>query len=367
MGPSSRRPHLPTGTWGLKLDHRRLEKCCPIKSSTHPAAAQPGCCCWVHIYDCCAPSSDAAVMLSHQYGPKSLRNVCSTLLFLCHKLLLRCFWMQKWVRPVTTEAQWSDCSLILNPNLRSFNRVRRFHYRRACSLCKGDFFRQREHILLELTVFLQFLLKSFKCIYVLRIFKSNSHHTNLFLFQTFHGKFLITWAALQQEAVLRHRLIRDGRGRGRRGWAGMGRKCASSTNYKHDPSGHLRVIVYVHHCLPLVPVCFFTSAGLQSCKRWAEVRETITSLHARLLPSSRGNTCGFSLWTNNFSVVSHVQLQLLSGQTEPRGKAPEQVQSEELRLLHEDRLPLFFSHPVAHHRQLGAFCHLRTAGEDCSR
>lgn len=126
--------------------------------------------------------------------------------------------------------------------------------------------------------------------HVLKVFKYNSHHTNLFLFQMFHGKFLITWAALQQEAVLRQRLIRDGRGRGggRRGWAGMDRKCASSTNYKHDPSGHLRVIVYVHHCLPLVPVCFFTSAVLQSCKRRAEDWETITSPHARLLPSSRG-------------------------------------------------------------------------------
>ncbi len=42
------------------------------------------------------------VMLSWQYGPKSLRNVSNTLLNLCHEEL-RQFWRQKWVQPSTSQ------------------------------------------------------------------------------------------------------------------------------------------------------------------------------------------------------------------------------------------------------------------------
>ncbi len=42
------------------------------------------------------------VMLSCQYGPKSLRNVSYTLLNLCHKEY-RQFWRQKWVQPGTSK------------------------------------------------------------------------------------------------------------------------------------------------------------------------------------------------------------------------------------------------------------------------
>ncbi len=42
------------------------------------------------------------VMLSCQYGPKSLRNVSNTLLNLCHEEL-RQFWRQKGVRPGTSK------------------------------------------------------------------------------------------------------------------------------------------------------------------------------------------------------------------------------------------------------------------------
>ncbi len=38
------------------------------------------------------------VMLSCQYGPKSLRNVSNTLLNLCHEELKQ-FWRKKWVQP----------------------------------------------------------------------------------------------------------------------------------------------------------------------------------------------------------------------------------------------------------------------------
>ncbi len=41
------------------------------------------------------------VMLSYQYGPKSLRNVSNTLLNLCHEEL-RHFWRQNWVQPGTS-------------------------------------------------------------------------------------------------------------------------------------------------------------------------------------------------------------------------------------------------------------------------
>ncbi len=42
------------------------------------------------------------VMLSCQYGPKSLRNVSNTSLNLCHEEL-RQFWRQKWVQPGTSK------------------------------------------------------------------------------------------------------------------------------------------------------------------------------------------------------------------------------------------------------------------------
>ncbi len=42
------------------------------------------------------------VMLSCQYGPKSLRNVSNTLLYLCHKEL-RQIWRQKGVQPGTSK------------------------------------------------------------------------------------------------------------------------------------------------------------------------------------------------------------------------------------------------------------------------
>ncbi len=42
------------------------------------------------------------VMLSYQYGPKSLRNVSNTLLNLCHEELSQ-FWRQKGVQPVTSK------------------------------------------------------------------------------------------------------------------------------------------------------------------------------------------------------------------------------------------------------------------------
>ncbi len=49
------------------------------------------------------------VMLSCQYGPKSLRNVSNTLLNLFHEEL-RQFWRQKWVQPGTNKVyliKWS--------------------------------------------------------------------------------------------------------------------------------------------------------------------------------------------------------------------------------------------------------------------
>lgn len=176
------------------------------------------------------------------------------------------------------------------------------------------------------------------------------------------------------------------------GWAGMDRKCASSTNYKHGCFRSLRVIVYIHHCLSFVPVGSFTSTAPQTCRRRVEDGETIISPQARPFPfhlesdlticsaeiTSEEDTCGYFLQQKHSSLdlpktncshstsVSHVQLQLLSGQVWSRGEVPEQVQREELRLLREGRLHLFFSHPVAHHRQLGAFCHLRAAREKCS-
>ncbi len=42
------------------------------------------------------------VMISCQYGPKSLRNVFNTLLNLCHREL-RQFWRQNWVQPGTSK------------------------------------------------------------------------------------------------------------------------------------------------------------------------------------------------------------------------------------------------------------------------
>lgn len=64
----------------------------------------------------------------------------------------------------------------------------------------------------------------------------------------------------------------------------------------------------------------------------------------------------------HFTPSSNVQLQLLPGKVGP-GYADTQVEGEELRLLHEDRLLLFLADPVSDHRQPGALPHLRAAGE----
>ncbi len=48
------------------------------------------------------------VMLSCQYGPKSLRNVSNTLLSLCHEEL-RQFWRQKGVQPGTSKVYLITC------------------------------------------------------------------------------------------------------------------------------------------------------------------------------------------------------------------------------------------------------------------
>ncbi len=53
-------------------------------------------------HGCAADKSAATVMLSWQYGPKSLRNVSNTLLNLCHKEL-RQFWRQNRVQPGTSK------------------------------------------------------------------------------------------------------------------------------------------------------------------------------------------------------------------------------------------------------------------------
>ncbi len=51
---------------------------------------------------CSRQKCSNCMMLSCQYGPKSLRNVSNTLLNICHNEL-RQFWRQKWVQPGTSK------------------------------------------------------------------------------------------------------------------------------------------------------------------------------------------------------------------------------------------------------------------------
>ncbi len=51
---------------------------------------------------CSQQTCSTCMMLSCQYGPKSLRNVSSTLLNLCHEEL-RQFWRQKWFQIGTSK------------------------------------------------------------------------------------------------------------------------------------------------------------------------------------------------------------------------------------------------------------------------
>ncbi len=55
-------------------------------------------CTWMWSWQICSN----CVMLSCQYGPKSLRNVSNTLLNLCHEEL-RQSWRQKWVQAGTSK------------------------------------------------------------------------------------------------------------------------------------------------------------------------------------------------------------------------------------------------------------------------
>ncbi len=54
------------------------------------------------LWMCSRQICSNCVMLSCQYGPKSLRNVSNTLLNLCHEEFIQ-FWRQKWVQPGTSK------------------------------------------------------------------------------------------------------------------------------------------------------------------------------------------------------------------------------------------------------------------------
>ncbi len=65
------------------------------------------------------------VMLSYQYGPKSLSNVSNTLLNLCHEEL-RQFWRQKGVQPGTSKVyliKWPVSVYIYFTNDEAFNKT----------------------------------------------------------------------------------------------------------------------------------------------------------------------------------------------------------------------------------------------------
>ncbi len=70
------------------------------------------------------------VMLSRQYGPKSLRNVSNTLLNLCHEEL-RQFWRQKGVQPGTSKVhliKWPVSVSAVNRILNIRLKMRKHHH-----------------------------------------------------------------------------------------------------------------------------------------------------------------------------------------------------------------------------------------------
>lgn len=148
----------------------------------------------------------------------------------------------------------------------------------------------------------------------------------------------------------------------------------SSSVYKHAAFTHLRPIVYIHpYYLPRrrTRLSIFLSP---SAKLDLLTAKPATPA-AGVAPGGGKKDSDFFFLANfsfrlfqpsryHFTPSSHVQLQLFPGKVCPGCTgAAAQVEGQELRLLHEDRLLLFLADPVSDHRQPGALPHLRAAGE----
>ncbi len=108
------------------------------------------------------------VMLSCQYGPKSLRNVSNTLLNLCHEEL-RQFWMQKWIQPSTSKVYLIKWPMSVYTTYRILTKMSLHYTQYLIVTCK------RFYNVFTIYRFLQFIMFSLDIWH--RIFTITKKHT----------------------------------------------------------------------------------------------------------------------------------------------------------------------------------------------